>query len=77
LVQVYKFNIEQAVKLAQNEVRVKRNREESLFIRKEAQGKTKFGKEDFARQQDEKKEALEQDRHLPSFEELHDRMLET
>ena len=47
LVQVYKFNIDQAVKMAQNEVRVKRNREESLFIRKEAQNKVKFTKDDF------------------------------
>ena len=31
-----KFNIEQAVKIQQNEVRVKRNREESLFIHKDA-----------------------------------------
>ena len=37
LLQVFKFNIDQAVKIAQNEVRVKRNREESLFIRKETQ----------------------------------------
>jgi hypothetical protein len=58
-------------------VRVKRNREESLFIRREAQGKTKFRKDDFERQQEEKKEAREQDKHLPSFEELHDKMLET
>ena len=76
LVQVFKFNIEQAVKLAQNEVRVKRNREESLFIRKDTQVKVKFGKEDFARMQEEKKEQREMDKHLPTFDELYDRMME-
>ena len=49
LLQVFKFNIDQAVKIAQNEVRVKRNREESLFIRKETQKQGKFTKDDFER----------------------------
>jgi len=77
LVQVFKFNIEQAVKMAQNEVRVKRNREESLFIRRDTHNKVKFRKEDFEAQQQEKREQSEQEKHLPSFEELYDRMLET
>ena len=60
----------------QNEVRVKVKREEVMFIKTHSK-RQKFSKEDYEAQQEEKKEAKEMDKHLPTFEELHDRMLQT
>jgi len=64
-------------KVQQDETRAKRNAQEVLFVRKEAHNKTKFTKEDFERQKEDKLKAREEEKYLPSFDELFDRMLET
>ena len=69
-----KFNIAQAFKVKQNEERLKVKREESMFIKTHSK-RQKFSKEDFEEQKVEKRAAKELDKHLPSFEELHEKML--
>ena len=63
--------------MEQNEVRVKRNREESLFIRKDTQVKGKFTKAEFELMMEEKRDKAEMEKRLPHFDELYDKMQDT